>query len=99
MTVAPAAVATSIFPVILLVAVSGASLLQLARAVPPPDHAAQGVTLSVHQGQVRTIFIIIIFYFETKMHSIPRLYVVANSSALFVTRVTRICSLELIICG
>jgi hypothetical protein len=95
MTAAPAAVATSIFPVILLVAVSGASLLQLARAVPPPDHAAQGATLSVHQGQVRTIF----FFFETKMHTIPRLYVVANSSALFVTRVTRICSLELIICG
>ena len=59
MTAAPAAVATSIFPVVLLVAVSGASLLQLARAVPPPDHAAQGVTLSVHQGQVRTI----VFYF------------------------------------
>jgi len=98
MTAAPAAVATSIFPVILLVAVSGASLLQLARAVPPPDHAAQGVTLSVHQGQVRTIFFYF-FYFETKMHTIPRLYVVANSSALFVTRVTRICSLELIICG
>jgi len=97
MTAAPAAVATSIFPVILLVAVSGASLLQLARAVPPPDHAAQGVTLSVHQGQVRTIFLF--FYFETNMHTIPRLYVVANSSALFVTRVTRICSLELIICG
>ncbi|KAG2555668.1 hypothetical protein PVAP13_8NG036801 [Panicum virgatum] len=45
-------VATSIFPVILLVAFSGASLLQLAGAGRPPVHAAQGVTLSVHQGQV-----------------------------------------------
>ncbi|PUZ62841.1 hypothetical protein GQ55_3G019100 [Panicum hallii var. hallii] len=46
MTAAPAVA------IILLVAVGASLLLQLAAAAPPPGHAAQGVTLSVHQGQV-----------------------------------------------
>ncbi|RLM98634.1 rhamnogalacturonate lyase-like isoform X1 [Panicum miliaceum] len=52
MTAARAVASSIIFPIILLVAVGASLLLQLAAAAPPPGHAAQGVTLSVYQGQV-----------------------------------------------